>query len=227
MRDRDSVHALVVHDHQAFADALCAAIQRCPQVAASAAVRTIDDAYEAMAAGEWDVVVLDALPAEVAALGGAAEILRRWPDVRVVLVAAASEVDVLAEAAAVGVDAFLPSEASLAELIDAVVTDDPSELGQSALLAVAAEHIRRREFARDAAPVVDLTPREREILGLLAQGVAMKDMAGLLGIKLETCRGYVKSLLLKLGARSQLQAVVFAAREGLLDDVARAEVPAE
>jgi DNA-binding NarL/FixJ family response regulator len=218
MRAVDSVHALVVHDHQSFADALCFVLGQRPEVASCHPVHNIADAFVALEGGGVDVVVLDAFPNEKEALGGAAEIVRRWPEVRIVLVTATVDLDVLAEAAAVGVDAFFPSEAGLDLLVEAVITDDPPELGQHELLAVAAEATRRREVARMEAPVIDLSPRERDVLVLLAQGTGLQDIAGLLGIKLETCRGYVKTLLAKLGARSQLQAVVHAARAGLLDD---------
>jgi DNA-binding NarL/FixJ family response regulator len=218
MREAGSLRVLVVHDRRAFADALCLAVGQLLSVGHCQAVHGIDDVFDLFDDEDWDVVILDAFPAEEEALGGAVEILRRWPDCRIILVTATSDLEVLAEAAAVGVDAFLPSEASLEVLCEAVVTEDPSDLGHAELLAVAAEAIRRREVARAAAPVISLTPRERELLGLLAQGVGTKEMAALLGIQLETCRGYVKSLLAKLGARTQLQAVVYAAREGLLDD---------
>jgi DNA-binding NarL/FixJ family response regulator len=67
------------------------------------------------------------------------------------------------------------------------------------------------------APVPELTQREREVLGLLGRGMAPKAIARVLGISLNTCRGYVKSLLSKLGVNSQLEAVLTAQRLGLLE----------
>src|SRR4029079_4975605 len=70
---------------------------------------------------------------------------------------------------------------------------------------------------RVAAPRLELTQRERDVLHCLNRGMAPKAIARVLGISLHTCRGYVKSLLSKLGVSSQLEAVVTAQRLGLID----------
>ena len=67
-------------------------------------------------------------------------------------------------------------------------------------------------------PYLRLTPREEETLAHLAEGMVPKEIAGAMGVKPETARGYVKSLQLKLGAHTQLQTVLAAARYGLLRD---------
>ena len=61
-----------------------------------------------------------------------------------------------------------------------------------------------------------LTRREQEVLDCLGRGMQIKGIARVLGITVETCRGYVKSLHAKLGVRSQLEAVVKAQQLGLL-----------
>ena len=66
-----------------------------------------------------------------------------------------------------------------------------------------------------------LTPRERRVLELLAQGRDVRGIARELAISVHTCRGYVKALLSKLGAHSQLEAVAAARAQGLLDDLRR------
>ena len=61
-----------------------------------------------------------------------------------------------------------------------------------------------------------LTPRELELLRLVAQGRSNKDIAGELSISPRTVRNHVQSILDKLQAPSKLQAVAIAAREGIL-----------
>ena len=74
---------------------------------------------------------------------------------------------------------------------------------------------RRREQARREAEhgrrLDSLTPREREILGLMAEGLDNRDIARELGISYTTVRSHVRHLLSKMGARSKLEAVVKAA----------------
>jgi len=62
----------------------------------------------------------------------------------------------------------------------------------------------------------DLTTREREVLGLVAEGLPNKEIATHLGIELTTARNHVQNLLNKLGAHSKLAAVAIAYREGVI-----------
>jgi DNA-binding NarL/FixJ family response regulator len=79
----------------------------------------------------------------------------------------------------------------------------------SALLA------RRRERARQqterSRQMASLTGRERQILGLMTEGMDNREIAARLGIGYATVRSHVRHLLSKLGARSKLEAVVRAA----------------
>ena len=70
--------------------------------------------------------------------------------------------------------------------------------------------------AGPAGPAVGLTPREREVLTLLAEGFDVRQIASRMQVQVSTVRGYVKSLLGKFGVHSQLQAVVLASRAGLI-----------
>jgi DNA-binding NarL/FixJ family response regulator len=61
-----------------------------------------------------------------------------------------------------------------------------------------------------------LTPREREVLGLLAEGLGNKAIAARLGISEHTAKFHVNAILAKLGAGSRAEAIVLAARQGLI-----------
>jgi DNA-binding NarL/FixJ family response regulator len=63
----------------------------------------------------------------------------------------------------------------------------------------------------------DLSQREIEVLRLLARGTPVRDMAPALGITVNTCRGYIKTVRRKLDSASQLEAVLKARELGLLD----------
>ncbi len=64
--------------------------------------------------------------------------------------------------------------------------------------------------------VEDLTPREREVLALMAEGLANKEIAGRLGVSGHTIKFHVNAILAKLGAQSRTEAVVRATRMGLV-----------
>ena len=66
-----------------------------------------------------------------------------------------------------------------------------------------------------------LTAREQDVLQLMREGLDPHTIAQRLGISFNTCRGYEKAILAKLNAHSQLEAVVTAARLGLVDRLDR------
>ena len=70
--------------------------------------------------------------------------------------------------------------------------------------------------APEAAPVEPLTPREREVLALLAEGLGNKAIAARLGISDHTAKFHVNAILGKLGVESRAEAIVRAARMGLV-----------
>ena len=67
-----------------------------------------------------------------------------------------------------------------------------------------------------AAPSAGLTPRQREVLALLAEGASTTQIATTLGLADETVRNHIRQLLRRLGVHTRLAAVAHARREGLL-----------
>jgi two-component system NarL family response regulator len=57
-----------------------------------------------------------------------------------------------------------------------------------------------------------------EVLGLLAQGLNTREIAGRLGVAVETTRNHIRALLRRLGVHSRLEAVIVARRQGLISD---------
>ena len=102
--------------------------------------------------------------------------------------------------------------------------DGPLPADASPELILAAAHVvaagLRVEAAAPAAdaaaPAARLSPREREVLGLMVEGAPNKAIARALGIAVRTAKFHVAAVLLKLGARNRGEAVAIALREGLI-----------
>ena len=131
------------------------------------------------------------------------------------MVTAHRDPDWVVRAAQAGASAFIPKDGSLAEMIDVLSRVQPGQM-LVAPSTFAAGAPRSSSAAGSQAAVPQLTRREQEVLDCLGRGMQVKAIARVLGITLETCRGYVKSLHAKLGVRSQLEAVVKAQQLGLL-----------
>ncbi|MGW2091677.1 response regulator [Promicromonospora sukumoe] len=160
-----------------------------------------------------DVVCMDVRMPGVDGLR-ATELVLRLPQPPRVLVVTTFEHDgYVLDALTAGASGFLLKRARADEMVQAVRT---VAVGQSLLYPQALRDlVRTRPRAATGAPA--LTPREREVLALVAQGMTNAEIATALVVGVETVRTHVASVLAKLGARDRTQAVVLGYRAGLVE----------
>jgi DNA-binding NarL/FixJ family response regulator len=139
-----------------------------------------------------------------------AQIKERYPATRVVVISGDESPTTPASAAKAGADDFRPKSASLTDLLSTLV--DPAWQPLTNERDLPADELATTTSAAEAP---ELTPREREILNLLAEGRTPKHIARDLEISINTCRVHIRAILDKFGVHSQLAAVVQAARLGL------------
>ena len=163
---------------------------------------------------EPDVVCMDVRMPDVDGIRATELVLRLPHPPRVLVVTTFSSDDFVLAALRAGAAGFVLKRASAAELVTAVraVAAGASLLYPDAVreLALAAY----RPAAYDGPP---LTPRETEVLALVARGLTNAEVAARLVLGTETVRTHVASVLRKLGARDRTQAVVLAYEAGLVD----------
>jgi DNA-binding NarL/FixJ family response regulator len=211
---RDAPRVLVVDDHPTFAELLAGALQ----AAGMAVLGLAHTAAEAVAMAEDlqpDVVVMDIQMPRHDGLSATRRVLEVAPLAVVAAVSDHRDPEWVVRATQAGACAFIPKDCPLAEMLDVLTRVRAGQM----LIAPTTFSTAPTDGTRPAAaPAVHtpLTRREREVLECLGSGMQVKAIARVLGISLETCRGYVKSLHAKIGARSQLEAVVKAQQLGLL-----------
>jgi DNA-binding NarL/FixJ family response regulator len=181
---------------------------------AIAGTGAIDDAAGLLRGRRHDVALLEICPRQGDGVQFARDVLRERPGAPLVLTTTGTAPGaVLAEAAELGAPGFVLKSSSPQVLVDA-------------LRAVAAGgSFRDPELDRLLSPslspsrhlarVASLTPREREILGLLADGWSGPEIAGRLVISIETVRTHIANATAKLGARTRVQAVALVVRGAL------------
>lgn len=206
------VGVLVVDDHSTFAELLALALDsesdlRCVAVAVdrSSAVRATQE-------HEPEIAVIDLMLGREDGISLAAELQTMRPGLRVVILTAHADHVVMRRASAAGVCGLLAKNGSLGDLL---TTLRAARLGG---FIVDPHLLQRLVSSRDRAHAdhPPLTPREQEVLELLAEGQDARTAARSMGISLHTCRSYIKNVLAKLDAHSQLEAVATATRVGIV-----------
>jgi DNA-binding NarL/FixJ family response regulator len=205
----------VVDDHQTFADLLQVALSGQPDLVCVGVASDLDTGLRLVDELEPDLVVMDVQFAGDGrdGISATSQITARRPDTRVVLLTGAPSKEVLRRAAAAGACSVIAKDGSLEELLTAI------RGARTGGMTVQPEMLRRLlvEIPQQRVVQPRLTGREAEVLAMLELGVDTRGIARELGISLNTCRGYVKTLLAKLNAHSQLEAVAIS-RTGRLRD---------
>jgi DNA-binding NarL/FixJ family response regulator len=212
----ESIRVLVVDDHQTFAELLALALEGQPSLRYVGHAHTTAQALEMVPRLRPDVVLMDIQLPDVDGLVATERLLARHPHIRVVVLSAHTDAALVARAVAVGAAGFLTKNGALGDVLHALHTAAGGGMTVSSHLLAGLLAPAEPAPHRLGSPTGGLTAREYEVLRLMGTGLDARAIAQRLGISLHTCRGYVKSLLAKLDAHSQLEAVVTATRRGLL-----------
>jgi DNA-binding NarL/FixJ family response regulator len=190
-------------------------------------VAEADDGYGAVDVARRerpDVMVMDVRMPGIDGLEATRRIRAEHPDVQVIVLTTYDLDDYVFRAIRAGAAGFFLKDGDADELIRGVHAVHSGD----ALMDPAALRTLLDEFAAAPRPdpeasatVARLTDRERDVLRLLAQGLANAEIAETLVVSIGTVKTHVSSLLAKLGARDRTQAVVTAYRSGLAPDRSR------
>jgi DNA-binding NarL/FixJ family response regulator len=187
-----------------------------PDLHTAGEAATADEAKALCAAVRPDVVTIDdALPGDDS-WRLAAQLRAAYPNLGIVILSGSSSDQTLFRALDVGASAFVSKTAPVPDVVAAIrgAAAAPSSFAAAGLAAA----LRRR---RETSERLTLSPRERQILLLLHDGLSVPAIAAQLYVSLSTAKTYVARLYDKLGARNRAQALMTAVRLGMFDDHAR------
>jgi DNA-binding NarL/FixJ family response regulator len=183
-----------------------------------AQARTGREAVERARRLKPDVVLMDVRMPDLDGIAATAEVARAAPNARVLILTTFEQDDYIFGALRAGASGFLLKRTRPEELIAAVhaVASGDSLLSPS---------VTRRVIDRMAqqpapdlsgqAKLDELTPREREVLPLVAAGLSNREIAAELVIEEATVRSHIRRILMKLGLRDRIQVVIFAYETGV------------
>ncbi len=205
-------NVFLVEDHAFTRDGLRVAIEREPGLHVIGEARSGEEALEALASIAAEIVVLDIGLPGIDGIETCRLLKQLQPKIRVVMLTAHQlETQVLA-ALASGADAYCLKSTDPAGLIVAI---NAAVLGSAYLDPQIAHMVLDRINVPSTEPSV-LSPRELDVLRLIAEGLGNKEIAVQLEISLSTVKTHIEDILERLKVSDRTQAAVKAVRQGLL-----------
>jgi DNA-binding NarL/FixJ family response regulator len=210
------IRVLLVDDHTLFRAGTRALLQTLPDIEIVAEAADGREALRLIATRRPDVVLMDIMMPELNGLDAAARVGRAFPGTRVVILSMNADEDSVLKTLRAGAAGYLVKTADPAELelaIRAVAR------GERFLSSAVSEHVVSACLKRintEQSALERLTPRQREVLQLIAEGHTTKAIAAKLGITAKTAEAYRSELMKALDIHDIASLTRYAIRAGLV-----------
>jgi DNA-binding NarL/FixJ family response regulator len=227
MASTDSItRVLLADEHALFREAMRIAMETRTDIRVRGEARSGEEALAVAERIRPDIALIDAGLKGMDGIQATRLLRERVPHCRVLVLSGEQDDRILVDAMEAGASGYLTKASPLAELLNATraIADGetivpPHMLGPLLTGLIGRREERDRAFHR----VRRLTPREREVLALVADGADNHVIAAALVISPQTARTHIQNVLAKLGVHSRLEAAAFARdRRILLEPFARA-----
>jgi DNA-binding NarL/FixJ family response regulator len=207
------VRVLIADDHGIVRSGLRLLLDRQSDIEVVAEAEDGVDALEKVLAEKPEVAILDVAMPRMTGLQATYEIKKQAPDTQVLILSMHDDERYLFEALRAGAAGYVLKRAADQDLLDAVRAAARGE----PFLTPAAQQTLIRDFLERGEQQSELTPREQEVVKLIAEAHTNKEIAGILHLSEKTVESHRANVLQKLGMRDRVELVRYAIRHGLVE----------
>jgi two-component system response regulator NreC len=211
----DKIRLLVVDDHAVMRDGIRALLSLHEDIEIVGEAATGQEAIEKARDLTPDVIIMDIAMPGMDGLEATRRILKANPREKILVLTQHDDKEYILSAIKAGSSGYVPKRALGSELVSAIraVYHGGSFLYPSAATALIQDY---RNQALEGDSYDQLTPREREILKLIAEGHTSREIAEMLFITLKTVTGHRAKIMEKLGLHNRTELIKYAMRKGVL-----------
>ncbi|MFQ5814074.1 MAG: response regulator, partial [Anaerolineae bacterium] len=207
----NKLRILLVDDHEVVRLGLRSLLERHPDLVVVGEAETANDAIRAVESLAPDVVVLDIRLPGRSGVEACAEIKRRRPETKIVILTSYAEDEVLLDAIVAGAEGYVLKQVGSDDLVQALRRVGRGEqLLDPRLTSQVFARLRKMRERERAEAFADLSEQELRVLALVTEGKTNRQIGEALYLSERTVRNYVSDILAKLGHTSRAQAAAYA-----------------
>jgi DNA-binding NarL/FixJ family response regulator len=207
---------LIADDHPIVRSGLRKVLDAKPDLEVVAEAEDGREAVDKALATDVDLAILDVSMPQMTGIQAAAELHKRKPELRVLMLSMYDSEQFLFEALKAGASGYVLKSGADTDIVDAcrAAMRGDSFLYPSAVAALVRDYVERGGRGEEQFDV--LTPRELEVLKLIAEAHTSKEIAATLFISIKTVERHRQNILEKLGMRDRVELTRYAIRRGLI-----------
>ena len=210
---QNQIRVLIVEDHQVVADGLSALLNDQPDMTVVGSAASVVDSVARAEDLKPDVAVVDFRLTDGTGADAGLGIRQVRPDTKLIFLTREDSDAARFAAIEAGASAFIHKSQAAAEVVNAIRTVAAGgTLFTPRTIATLLNKRRQMDSQLES-----LTPREKEVLRLMAEGISSREIAARLGISYTTVRTHIRSVGSKLGVHSKLEAIVKARELALIE----------
>lgn len=211
-----TIKILVADDHQLVREGLRSLLENEPDLEVAGEAETGRKAVQLVRSLKPDLIIMDVSMPDLNGIEATRHIISECPEAKVLALSMHSDRRFVADILKAGASGYLLKDCAFEELVSAIraVVIGQTYMSPGITGPVIQDYLRRLSDPDHSAASL-LTPREREVLQLLAEGQTTKQMAGRLNVSVKTVETHRRRLMEKLRIFSVAELTKYAIREGL------------
>ena len=210
----NTIRVMIVDDHDMVRRGLATFLKIKPDLELVGEASDGEEALQVCEELRPDVVLMDLVMPRMGGAPAARLIRERLPQVQIIALTSFEDKELVREVLQAGAISYLQKNVTADELANAIRA---AHVGRATLAPQAVQALIQTS-GQGLAPGHDLTPREREVLALMVEGLSNPQIAERLIVSRSTAKAHVSNILSKLGVPNRASAIVLALQHGLVSD---------